>query len=52
MGFGITLNCQMTFRKKAGKILKYNPDILVDPESESKEKIDFERHLKSSHQPI
>ena len=45
----ITWNCQMAFRKKADKILKYNPDILVVPESE---KIDFESHLKSPHQSI
>lgn len=42
----------MAFRKKADKILIHNPDILVVPESESKEKIDFNHHLKIPNQSI
>ncbi|MBT5827482.1 MAG: hypothetical protein HOH73_01195 [Alphaproteobacteria bacterium] len=42
----------MAFRNKADKTLKYNPDILVVPKSESKEKIDFEQHLKLYYQSI
>ena len=48
----ITWNCQMAFRKKANKILAYDPDILVIPESESKEKIDFGSHVKAPSQSI
>jgi len=37
----ITWNCQGAFRKKANAILAFNPDIIVVPESEHPEKIDF-----------
>jgi exonuclease III len=42
----------MAFRKKAENILKYDPDIMVILESESKEKIDFIKHSKFPHQII
>ena len=42
----------MAFRKKADYILTYNPDILIVPESESREKIDFDMHIKAPHQSI
>ncbi|HEY2727282.1 MAG TPA: hypothetical protein VGI61_08925, partial [Parafilimonas sp.] len=38
----ITWNCNMAFRKKAGLILQYKPDILVIPECEHIDKIKFE----------
>ena len=37
----ITWNCNMAFRKKAGAILAYNPDILVVPECEHPDKLKF-----------
>ncbi|MBL0153000.1 MAG: endonuclease/exonuclease/phosphatase family protein [Chitinophagaceae bacterium] len=37
----ITWNCNMAFRKKAGVILKYKPDILVIQECEHTDKIKF-----------
>ncbi|MBK6979597.1 MAG: endonuclease/exonuclease/phosphatase family protein [Cytophagaceae bacterium] len=37
----ITWNCNMAFRKKAGHILSYNPDILIVPECEHPEKLKF-----------
>lgn len=41
----ITWNCSMAFRKKAGLILAYKPDILIVPECEHPEKLDFEPGL-------
>jgi exodeoxyribonuclease III len=37
----ITWNCNMAFRKKAGLILDYKPDILVIPECEHPDKLKF-----------
>lgn len=37
----ITWNCQMAFRKKCNEVLRFNPDILVIPECESGEKLQF-----------
>lgn len=37
----ITWNCNMAFRKKAGHILAYMPDILVIPECEHPDKLKF-----------
>jgi exodeoxyribonuclease III len=37
----ITWNCNMAFRKKAGTILKYKPDILVVQECEHPDKLKF-----------
>ena len=37
----ITWNCQMAFRKKCKEVLRYLPDILVIPECESEEKLQF-----------
>ncbi|MGZ8553723.1 MAG: endonuclease/exonuclease/phosphatase family protein, partial [Chitinophagaceae bacterium] len=37
----ITWNCNMAFRKKAGLILTYNPDILIVPECEHPDKLKF-----------
>ncbi|MDP4264100.1 MAG: endonuclease/exonuclease/phosphatase family protein [Bacteroidota bacterium] len=37
----ITWNCNMAFRKKAGMILKYKPDILIVPECEHPDKLNF-----------
>jgi exodeoxyribonuclease-3 len=37
----ITWNCNMAFRKKAGYILKHKPDILVVPECEHPDKLQF-----------
>ena len=37
----ITWNCNMAFRKKAGLILSYQPDILVIPECEHPDKLKF-----------
>jgi hypothetical protein len=37
----ITWNCNMAFRKKAGLILTYKPDILVIPECEHPDKLKF-----------
>lgn len=48
----ITWNCQMAFRKKVENILKYEPDLLIISESESKDKIDFSKHSKYPHQSI
>ena len=41
----ITWNCNMAFRKKAELVLKYQPDILVIPECESPEKLQFDSVL-------
>jgi exodeoxyribonuclease-3 len=41
----ITWNCNMAFRKKAGAILAYKPDILVIPECEHPNKLTFEPGL-------
>ena len=40
----ITWNCNMAFRKKADNILRFHPDVLIVPESESNNKIDFSKH--------
>ncbi|MGC4103431.1 endonuclease/exonuclease/phosphatase family protein [Ferruginibacter sp.] len=37
----ITWNCNMAFRKKAAVILKYKPDILIVPECEHPDKLQF-----------
>lgn len=37
----ITWNCNMAFRKKAGLILQYKPDIVVIPECEHPDKLQF-----------
>jgi len=37
----ITWNCNMAFRKKAGFILPYKPDILIVPECEHPDKLNF-----------
>ena len=37
----ISWNCNMAFRRKAEMILKYNPDILIVPECESNERLNF-----------
>lgn len=37
----ITWNCNMAFRKKAGLVLAYKPDILVIPECEHPDKLQF-----------
>jgi exodeoxyribonuclease-3 len=37
----ITWNCNMAFRKKAGHILSYKPDIVVVPECEHPDKLKF-----------
>lgn len=37
----ITWNCNMAFRKKAAFILKHKPDILIVPECENPEKLNF-----------
>src|SRR5882724_10346082 len=37
----ITWNCNMAFRKKAGIILNYKPDILIVPECEHPDKLKF-----------
>ena len=44
----ITWNCNMAFRKKAGFILKHKPDILVVPECEHPDKLQF---TNKRHQP-
>ncbi|HRG93925.1 MAG TPA: hypothetical protein PLZ10_13305 [Chitinophagaceae bacterium] len=41
----INWNCNMAFRKKAGMILRYNPDIIVVPECEHPDKIKFDPSL-------
>lgn len=38
----ITWNCNMAFRRKAGLILKYKPDILIIPECEHIDKFNFD----------
>jgi hypothetical protein len=38
----ITWNCQGAYRKKANLILDQNPDILIVPECEAIEKLQFE----------
>lgn len=40
----ITWNCNMAFRKKAGLVLQHKPDILVVPECEHMDKLNFETH--------
>ena len=40
----IAWNCNMAFRKKAGYILKYKPDILIVPECEHPDKLVFSRN--------
>ena len=42
----------MAFRNKADQILRFNPDILVIPESESEEKINFNKHIKTPKQKL
>lgn len=37
----ITWNCNMAFRKKADLILAYEPDILIIPECEHPDKLNF-----------
>ena len=37
----ITWNCNMAFRKKADFILAEQPDILIVPECENKERLNF-----------
>lgn len=37
----ITWNCNMAFRKKAEFILKYQPDIVIIPECENPDKLEF-----------
>jgi len=37
----ITWNCNMAYRKKAGLILKYKPDIVIVPECEHPDKLKF-----------
>lgn len=41
----ITWNCNMAFRKKAQFILPYQPDILVVPECESPDKLQFDKTM-------
>jgi len=41
----ITWNCNMAFRKKADRILAYKPDIIVVPECEHPDKIQFASSL-------
>ena len=41
----ITWNCNMAFRKKAGAILSYRPDILVVPECEHPDKLVFNEDM-------
>ena len=48
----ITWNFNMAFRNKADQILRFNPDILVIPESESEEKINFNKHIKTPKQKL
>ncbi len=40
----IAWNCNMAFRKKAGLILKYQPDIVVIPECEHPDKLIFDNN--------
>lgn len=42
----ITWNCNMAFRKKAGAILSYKPDILVVPECEHPDKLIFKSGIQ------
>ena len=42
----ITWNCNMAFRKKAAIILKYKPDILVIPECEHPDRLEFPASIK------
>jgi exodeoxyribonuclease-3 len=43
----ITWNCNMAFRKKAVFILKYKPDILIVPECEHPDKLQFKKGTRS-----
>ena len=45
----ITWNCKQGFRKKYSDIEFFNPDILVIPECESLDKIDFKFIQKTSY---
>lgn len=42
----ITWNCNMAFRKKASSVLEMNPDILVIPECENRERLLFPPNAK------
>jgi len=42
----ITWNCNMAFRKKAGLLLQYRPDILVIPECECPDKLIFPKEIQ------
>ena len=41
----ITWNCNMAFRKKAEFILTYEPDILIVPECEHPDKLNFNPNI-------
>jgi exonuclease III len=41
----ITWNCNMAFRKKAGLLMPYKPDILVIPECEHPDKLVFDKDI-------
>lgn len=43
----ITWNCNMAFRKKAEFILREKPDILIIPECENEEKLEFDMFTQS-----
>lgn len=43
----ITWNCNMAFRKKAALVLKYEPDLLIIPECEHPDKIQFPPPLQT-----
>jgi exonuclease III len=43
----ITWNCNMAFRKKAGLLMPYMPDILVIPECEHPDKLVFDNDIPS-----
>jgi len=45
----ITWNCNMAFRLKAGVILKHKPDILVVPECEHPDKLQFSKEAFEPH---
>lgn len=42
----IAWNCNMGFRKKAGAILSHKPDIIVVPECENQEKLQFDADVQ------
>jgi exodeoxyribonuclease III len=44
----ITWNCNMAFRKKAGLLMPYKPDILVIPECEHPDKLVFDKDIPLS----